>query len=140
MKKYVAFFVLSIIVLTGCTDSNAEEKQLTITNNVVSIGAVKTQQKDTQKLTYEVTIGNTGDLQVVGEADVLLTKLIKDRIIERENQGISYSGDSITLTGEVVFDTKGLTKKELDEFHPFVKGVQFIGDNNTEYLIEASDG
>lgn len=52
-----------------------------------------------------------------------------------QHQSIKYSQDTIIINGEIVFDSKGLRKKEITNFEPYIKGLQYIGDNNEKYFL-----
>ncbi|ASK63892.1 hypothetical protein CFK37_17870 [Virgibacillus phasianinus] len=137
MKKGTVFLLIILILLTGCSNTSEDEAEERITNSVVSIGAVDSEKDrfEKQKLTYELTIANADNVRIVDTVNVIPAKVIKDRLIETKNLGVKYKQDKIEINGEIIFDLSDLTKKEITRFEPYIKGIQFIGDNNNEYLL-----
>ncbi|MBP3951678.1 hypothetical protein [Bacillus suaedae] len=137
MNKYLFLLVSVMLISTGCSAASEDENEQKIMDYMTSIGSVNLDQdkNDMQKLTYELTIANADDINIVDEVNVIPAKLIQDRLIETTRQGISYHQNTIDINGEIVFDSRGLSKEEITNFEPLIKGVQFIGDNNKEYLL-----
>ncbi|PWU69432.1 hypothetical protein [Gracilibacillus dipsosauri] len=133
MKKVIVFLLASFIILTGCSSTSENDREQRIINSEVSIGTVESEHK--QKLTYEITIANEDDVSVVDTVNVIPSMNIKDRLIETKKQDIKYNKDTIEINGEIIFDSKGLSKEEITTFEPYIKGLQFVGDNNKEYLL-----
>lgn len=133
MKKGVTFLLIAIILLTGCSSKSEKISEQRIINSEVLISDFKSEHK--QKLTYEITIANEDDVGIVDLVDVIPSMNIKDRLIETKKRGIKYNKGIIKVSGEFVFDTVGLSKEEILHFEPYIKGIQFIGDNNEEYLL-----
>ncbi len=123
-------------MLTGCSITSEKDKEQRITVSAVSIGAVEPEQSnfDKQKLTYEITVANEDDISIVHTVNVIPSMDIKERLIEIKKQGIKYNEDTIEINGEIIIDSKGLTKEEIANL-AHIKGLQFIGDNNKEYLL-----
>lgn len=133
--KYIVVILLCITLL-GCSNGE-EDQQIEITSSAVSIGAVFPDQvkMDDRKLTYKIVMQNPDKIRVVDTVDVILTKIIKDRIIKIQSESIHYNDEqSITISGEIIFDARGLTKEEISQYD-FLQGVQFIGDDNVEYFL-----
>lgn len=132
----IAFLLIGIFVIAGCSNED-NAKNLKITNSKVSIGAVNsdTANVEKQKLTYDITIKNPIDIRVVDDYEIIPAKIINDQVISWEQKGIEYNEKTIELTGNVIFSSKGLTKKQIAHFNPLIKGVQFISDNNEEYIL-----
>ncbi|WP_085994227.1 hypothetical protein [Oceanobacillus senegalensis] len=137
MKKSIVILLTVFILLTGCSHTDEEKNGQRITDSVISIGAVESESSnfDKQKLTFEITIENADDVRIVDSVHVIPSMNVKDRVIETKKQGITYNQDTIEMNGEIIFDSRGLTKEEMTNFEPYIKGLQFIGDNNKEYLL-----
>lgn len=121
---------------TGCSKT-AEKQTMEISGRTISIGAVVSGQQDTnrQKVAYRIVLTNPQRIQIVDSADVLLSKIIKGRVIQTQNESIHYDDQgTIALAGEVIFDAMGLSKEEISQHAPLI-GVQFIGDDNKEYFL-----
>lgn len=132
-------FIVLFITVSGCSNE-AEDRDIEISSSSVSIGAVFPGQEgmDNQKLTYSIVMKNPDSISIVDSVDVILTKIIKDRINKIQSQSIHYDDQgTINISGEVILDMRGLTKEEISQYN-FLKGVQFIGDDNVEYFLPIS--
>jgi hypothetical protein len=131
-------FIVLFITVSGCSNE-AEDRDIEISSSSVSIGAVFPGQEGMdQKLTYSIVMKNPDSISIVDSVDVILTKIIKDRIIKIQSQSIHYDDQgTINISGEVILDMRGLTKEEISQYN-FLKGVQFIGDDNVEYFLPIS--
>lgn len=129
-------FVFVVVTISGC-QSKGENQTIEISNFLVGIGSVDSTEQNAinQKLTYEIQIHNPKGIRIVDNVDVIFSKFIKDRITRIQSESISYNAGTIEITGEVIFDAWGLTKEEIAKYDPFVRGVQFLGDDNNEYFL-----
>lgn len=138
MKYYLITFIVIFFTTSGCTNKTEDRDiDLYISSSSASIGAVLPEQKDiyNQKLTYSIVMQNPDRISVVDNVDVILTKLLKDRVINIQSEGIQYDDKgTIIISGEAIFDARGLSKEEISQFD-LLKSIQFIGDNNKEYFL-----
>ncbi|TYP74531.1 hypothetical protein [Paenibacillus methanolicus] len=110
---------------------------MSILSSSFSVGAVSSEQTDwlSQKLTYSIVIQNPERIGMVDDADVILSTIIKDKVERLSSERIQDDDKgTITISGEVIFDARGMTKEEISQFN-LLKGVQFMGDDNREYLL-----
>ncbi|WP_100404289.1 hypothetical protein [Bacillus solitudinis] len=137
MRKFIFLLTLVMFFMAECSSANEDEKQQRIIDYTASIGAVNSEQDnfEKQKLKYEITLANEDDISIVDSPSVIPAKLIHDRLVETVRQGIEYNQDTIVINGEIIFDSRGLSKEEITNFEPLIKGLQFIADNNVEYLL-----
>jgi hypothetical protein len=98
-----------------------------------SIGAVGENINDieTQSFKYTMTLTNNdiADITIVSVEPVLSEEFIErasngDRIIQ-VNKLIPH-GSSLDVSGEIVFDAKGLTKEQIVAMEPFVKDIKIV--------------
>lgn len=98
-----------------------------------SIGAVgeNTNDFETQSFKFTVTLTNSeaADIVIVSVKPVLSEKFL-ERVANRDttiqvNQ-IIPKGSSLDVSGEIIFDAKGLTKEQIVSLEPFVKKVEIM--------------
>ncbi|MDF3002138.1 MAG: hypothetical protein K0Q48_2257 [Bacillota bacterium] len=86
---------------------------------------------ESQSFSYTITLRNndTADITIVSVNPVLSEKFLervnnKDTTIKVDK--IIPGGSSLEVTGEIIFDAKGLTKEEIINLQPFVKEVSVL--------------
>ncbi|MEF3305716.1 hypothetical protein [Paenibacillus sp. GYB003] len=134
--KYIVVLMVLCFAASGCS-KEAEDRSVEISRSSVSVGAVFTGEEgmDNQKLAYSIVMNNPNNISIVGSADVIFTKNIKERITRIQYESVHYDDrGTITIAGEIIYDARGLTKDEVSQYD-FLKGVQFIGDDNVEYFL-----
>lgn len=138
MKKvYIMVLLPVLLLLTACSGNNnsgaTKNNGIEITNIVSSIGAVdeNTNNIDTQSFKYAMTLTNNDaiDIKIVSVSPVLSNEFL-NRVDNKEtrievNKTIT-NGSSINITGEIIFDAKGLTKEQIDSLQPFIKDVKIL--------------
>ncbi len=133
-KASIMILISILLVLVGCSSNNILDKAgIDITGTTSSIGAVGKNTKDfeTQSFKYTVTLTNNeaADINIVSVKPILSEKFLeratnKDTVIQ-VNRTISQ-GSSLDVTGEIIFDVKGLTKEQIVSLEPFIKEVKVI--------------
>jgi len=96
-----------------------------------SLGAVDSDDLDRQRLVYSITLTNKNnkDVYVKWIEPVVVTELT-DKIVTRDLKTVVEklvaANQSIEITGKFVLDTKGLSKKEIASFEPFITGFKVV--------------
>lgn len=137
MKKCF-FLILSVLFLvTGCSSTNNEDKQQRITKSEATVEKVTPEKENAEKqrLRYEITIANEDDVRIVDSVNVIPAKKLQEHLGETVNKGIEYKEEYIKLHGVIILESNKLTKEDISRSKPYIKGLQFIGDNNKEYLL-----
>jgi len=136
MFKKVGILVLAAILLlsSACSGNDEREKagiEISIINT--SIGAVEKNVNDfdTQSFKYTITLINNepADMSIVSVEPVL-----SEKFLERVSSGnvkiqlnkVIPMGGSLDVSGEIIFDAKGLTKEQIIGLEPFIKEVKII--------------
>ncbi|MFC4389064.1 hypothetical protein ACFOZ1_14875 [Gracilibacillus marinus] len=57
-------------------------------------------------------------------------------IINVSNQSLEYKEEELIVSGEITYNVAGLSKEELSNHKSYIKAIQFIGDDNVEYLLK----
>lgn len=138
MKNNYSFLLLFILLLSIFIFSNVyspekirQDKNLSITGIVSSISAVdkNSDNLENQKFKYTVTLSNSAedDIRVEAITPVLsksfLSKVKDKNVTLKVNQTIKKNR-SLNVSGEIIFNTKGLEKKDILNLRPFVKEVK----------------
>ena len=136
-KTSVTILLVTILLFTGCSSKNMADKVSTvdITNIVSSIGAVgdNTNDFETQSFKFTITLKNNEptDITIVSVTPILSEKFLaraanKNTIIPVNK--IIPQGGSLGVTGEIIFDAKGLTKEQIVNLEPFIKEVKITDE------------
>lgn len=140
MKK-IFVLLLTLFIFTGCSNTiveNEENEDLQITDAMASIGGVD-ETLDKQKLSYEMTISNKGELPVVEESiEIFFTDWINERLIENEIKEKKFDEDNIMVKGFVIFDTMDLSKNDILENEPFIDGIKISTESDEEIFIRSN--
>lgn len=133
-KISIILLLFVLLLLAGCSSNNTLNTMGIEINTITSsLGAVEANTNDfeTQSFKYTMTLTNNdaSGIKIVSVEPVLSEEFIErasdeDRIIQ-VNKLISH-GSSIDVTGEIIFDAKGLTKEQIISMEPFVKEVRII--------------
>ena len=131
-KVNIMLLVSTLLLFVGCSRSNTLNiVGIDISGINSSIGAVgeNTNDFETQSFKYTITLTNNEatDIKIVSVKPMLSEEFIErvsnnDTIIQ-VNKTIPQ-GSSIDITGEIIFDAKGLTKEQIVSMEPFVKEVR----------------
>jgi len=136
MNRKVSIMLLIVVFLLfpGCSSNNTVTTMGIDINSITSsIGAVggNTNDFETQSFKYTITLTNNdaADITIVSVEPILSEEFIEralneDRIIQ-VNELIPH-GSSIDVTGEIVFDAKGMTKEKIISMEPFVKEIKIV--------------
>lgn len=135
-KKVIILLMISmILLLTSCsmgTGSNTSVRQGIEINDISSsIGAVgeDTKEFETQSFKYTLTLTNNEpeDMKIISVNPELSDKFlerVKNKDTEiKVNKIISKEG-SLEVSGEIIFDAKGLTKEQILSLEPFIKNIK----------------
>jgi len=134
-KKIGIMFLIPILLLfVGCSSNNTLDTMGIRINSITSsIGAVggNTNDFETQSYKYTMTLTNndTSDIKIVS-VEPVLSQEFQERVSDRDtviqvNKTVTQ-GSSLDVSGEIIFDAKGLTKEKIISMEPFVKEVRII--------------
>ena len=134
-NKVAIMLLLSVfLLLAGCSGNNALNTMgIEINSLTSSIGAVgeNTNDFETQSFKYIMTLTNNdaSDIKIVS-VEPVLSQEFQDRVSDRDtvihvNKTV-IKGSSLDVSGEIVFDAKGLTKEQIISMEPFIKEIRII--------------
>lgn len=134
-KKASIMILISIVLLfMGCSRNDSINKVGIDINGITSsIGAVgeNTNDFETQSFKFTITLTNNeaADIMIVSVRPILSEKFFerasnKDTVMQI-SRSISQGG-SLDVTGEIIFDAKGLTKEQIVSLEPFIEEVKII--------------
>ncbi len=129
MKKFITILALtaisSIIVTAGCISKGAQGSK--ITGDIgYSVGYIGENQTDIQKISWTVSITNTGVKTAKG---VTAYVILKPEIVSRLNHPYMSSvmlddlqpGIWVGFKGNATFNSTGLSKQDIAALEPLVK-------------------
>ncbi len=143
MKKLTLLLVVLLMVsLTGCYsqgENRTMKEGIKIIGMVSSLGAVKGEEDnfERQSYRYSVTIQNydKSDYNIISIQPVLGSDFLK-RVENKENKvivnGTLPSEQSLTIDGEIIFETKGLSKEEIIGMEPFIEKFNILEERVLE--------
>ncbi len=135
MKKIKLFILLAfLLIITSCTSKEITSNNgLTITSIISSIGAANETQDQFQIQSFKYTITLTNnekeDIKIETLTPVLtegFSKIIYDNNVTLKINQIVKKNSSLNISGEIIFNAKGLEKKDIIGLKPFVKEVKII--------------
>jgi len=142
MKKNFILLALIIFIISGCSDASIEEvsKGLDISNYQTSIGAADDSHTfDKQKFSYDITISNQEKIEIKRDSvEIVLTDWIKEKQLENKITDLTFNSESIIMKGYVIFDTKGLNKKEIVGHQPFIDGISVETNDGEKFSCSLS--
>ncbi|WP_313798950.1 hypothetical protein [Cytobacillus sp.] len=126
--------LMTLYLLTGCSNITAKNNDLQIADALISIGEVSG-TFDKQKINYEFTISGKGNVSIIDNSiEFVLTDWTNEKLIEHKTIEKSFHEDKILVKGYVIFDSKDLTKKDIIKNEPFINGVK-IRNKNEEVIL-----
>lgn len=140
-KKIIIMVILSIIILAaGCSSSKPERiGGIEITDISSSIGAVdgNTGDIETQSFKYTITLKNNeaADMTIISVRPVLSEELlerISNKDITLQVNQVIRPENSLGISGEIIFDAKGLTKEQIIGMEPFVDEIRIVEERTID--------
>ncbi|MDK2933938.1 MAG: hypothetical protein PWP27_1748 [Clostridiales bacterium] len=132
---WIMVFVL--ILLTGCNLSDSannsiKQNGLQVSDMLTALGAVG-DSLDKTKFSYTITIYNKEDEDIyISQVEPILGKDAKDRLISSDlkvdvEKTVS-ANESIEIKGEIILDTKEISKQQIVELEPFITGIKVLSE------------
>jgi hypothetical protein len=132
---WIMVFVL--ILLTGCNLSDSannsiKQNGLQVSDMSTALGAVG-DSLDKTKFSYTITIYNKEDEDIyISQVEPILGKDAKDRLISSDlkvdvEKTVS-ANESIEIKGEIILDTKEISKQQIVELEPFITGIKVLSE------------
>lgn len=136
MFKKISIILLLFVLLplAGCSGNNTLNTMSieinTITSSLGAVGA-NTNDFETQSFKYTMTLTNNdaSDIKIVS-VEPVLSQEFQERVSDRDtviqvNKTVTQ-GSSLDVSGEIIFDAKGLTKEQIISMEPFIKEIRII--------------
>lgn len=130
-------FLLALFFVASVYSHQEKKQELRISGFSRGIGAVNPGQTDldVQKLTYRIMLSNPNRIQIVDTVEVVPSRFLKERVVQDLRQTLEYNDPTtITISGEIVFDAKGLSKEDVAG-ERMLTAVQFKGDDHADYFL-----
>lgn len=141
LKKVSILLLVAILLLSAaCSkDSTVSKADIDISGISTSIGAVgnNTNDFETQSFKFTITLTNNeaADIEIVSVKPVL-----SEKFLERASNGDAAiqvnktipKGSSLDVSGEIIFDAKGLTKEQIVSLEPFIKEVRIVEERTVK--------
>jgi hypothetical protein len=128
--------LLTLLLFTGCSSKSAQNQikgGLKIYSWSSALGSVSNTDLDKTKFSYSVDLSNENDKSIfIKSIQPLVNETIKDKILSKEvlvtvNKDVK-SNETIQISGEIIIDTKGLTKLDLEKLEPFIMDIKVISE------------
>ncbi len=141
LKKVSILILVAILLLSAaCSkDSTVSKADIDISGISTSIGAVgnNTNDIETQSFKFTITLTNNeaADMEIVSVKPVLSEKFL-ERVSNRDTtikvDKVIPQGSSLDVSGEIIFDAKGLTKEQIVSLEPFIKEVRIVEERTVK--------
>ena len=130
----ITFIFFAFIFNTGCSNKEVETKGgLKIYSWNSGLGSINESDLNKQRFSYDINLTNENQKDVyVKSIKPSVNDTIKDRILNKDlivnvNKNLK-SNDTISIKGEIIIDTKGLSKSEILNFEPFIIDIKVSTD------------
>lgn len=132
-KFYMVMLICTIFMFGGCKNNSQSENGIYINSIQTSIGAVGENTNDVEnqsfKYTLQLTNNEEDDLEIISIEPILtenFEKLVLSKDLIMNINKIISKGNNLEVSGEIIFNTKGMSKEEILNMEPFVKEVKII--------------
>lgn len=125
----VLITLLITVAINSINNQGKQQEGLKVHSWSSSLGSVGEVGLDETKFSYSFDLTNENEDEIFVESlEPIVNKDIIDRVLSEElevtvNEKIAH-GESIQISGEIKFDTKGLSKKEIVELEPFITDIK----------------
>ncbi len=129
-KSVAIIYIALMIVLTACNISKPEDKQnkdLEVYGMSSALGSAGN-DLDKTKFSYTIPITNNSDEDIYIEwMEPVLGDKVSNRVLSSDLrinvQNKVIPEESLEIAGEIILDTKGLTKQQITELEPFITEI-----------------
>ncbi len=136
MGRRVSIIILIavLLLLIGCSNSDTRLRPgIEVSSITSSIGAVgeNTKNFDIQSFKYTIALINNDvvDIKIISvepELSEEFAKRAEDRSTAIQVDKVISSGSSIDVSGEIIFDAKGMSKEQIIDMEPFVIDIKIV--------------
>ncbi|MGM9988325.1 MAG: hypothetical protein ACI35O_14005 [Bacillaceae bacterium] len=139
-KSYLILCIFAIFILSSCSkEEPIAESGISISQKQTSIGPVEENMNDMDKQSfkYKLTLTNheENDLKIISLEPILSEEfkktVLSDELTLTINKTISKN-TSLEVSGEIIFNSKGLNKEQLSDMQTFIKEIKI----NEERIIK----
>lgn len=141
-KRWMIGIILSFAVLiTACASDDSTNAQksvgLEVSGMSSGLGAVD-ENLDKTKISYSIPLSNNSSKdRYIKWIEPTLGEKVKDRLLSEEIkvnvQKIIKGNQYLEIEGEIILDTKGMTKQEITELTPFITGIKIESQEMIEF-------
>ena len=135
-KKPIITIIITVLcvsaIFSGCNNSKVQNQSkggIKIANWSSSLGSVNETDLDKSVFSYSINLTNENEKNIFIEfIQPLVNETIKNKILSKEtvvtvNQNIKPK-ETIKVNGEIIIDTKGLSKQDIDKLEPFITDIK----------------
>lgn len=136
-KLLLSSILIFCFICCGCltkTNTNVGNKTgMHMDYMITGLGSLDESNLNRQKLTYTAAISNYNSSTVyIRSVEPVLGNKIKDKVIT-ENLVITVNkkivtNHSIKLSGDLIINTQGLSKKQILDLEPYILGIKVNSD------------
>lgn len=125
--------LFSILLLAvGCSKNEPiNHKEISMLTTSTRIGAVgdNTDDFENQSFKYNITLTNNGhdDINIISITPILsegFESLVSDKNVTLDINKTMLKDGSMDISGEIIFNTKGLSKDGVVDLQPFIEEVK----------------
>lgn len=138
----VFIFILFIFTLFKVCNSKNSQNQtkggLEIHNWSSGLGGVNKNDLDKTRFSYSINITNENEKTIfIKSIQPSVNETIKSKILSKEtvvivNKDIKPN-ETVQINGEIIIDTKGLTKSDILKLEPFIKDIKVLTEETVDF-------
>lgn len=129
----MVMLICTIAIFVGCTNKSQSNNGISINSIQTSIGAIEENTNDIEnqsfKYTVQLTNNEDDDLKIISIEPILtekFEKLVSSKDLIKNINEIISKNDYLEVSGEIIFNTKGMSKEEIESMQPFIKEIKII--------------
>lgn len=140
MKKSILSILVFVLLLSliGCSTQEEISEDLTDFKMAGMNSGLGGRGDTLDESSYSYTIylqSAKKDIKDIKAVKINPGDLIKNRIIEENNPEIKLLTDNLEIQGEIIFNTKGMTKEQILALEPYISSLTVLLNDNTESSV-----
>lgn len=134
-KSIIGIMILILcifIFFTGCNNTKTQIQTkggLKINSWSSALGGVNEKDLDKTRFSYSINLANESENNIFIKSirpsvnEIIKNKILSKDIVVKVNKAIKPN-EAIEISGEIIIDTKGLTKEDIVKLEPFITDLK----------------
>lgn len=137
---FVMVLMVILLLVTACTEKEPLNRvgiEIAGINSSIGVVGDKVDDFETQSFQYTITLSNNEatDIKIVSISPILSEEFLERVITEDTTIQVNktiFKENYLNVSGEIIFDAKGLSKEQIIDLEPFINGIKIIEERVIE--------